>query len=177
MPYALTLRLDDRASAVVEGLWRRLSEKAVGTAARAFEYAPHLTLAVTEEDIDEKALVALAAGIAREQAPLPLSLASLGMFLGSAGNVVFLAPVPDAALLACHAAVHAAGSPISGATAHTLPGAWVPHITLAEAVANPADALSALGALRLPTPAVATALEVVRFRPVRVLFSAALSGD
>lgn len=175
MPHAVTLRLDDSASTAIRDLWGTLADRRQGAAA-AFAYVPHLTLAVIDGGVDEHALIAAVGALAARLRPPALSLASLGLFLAPHGGTVFLAPVPDADLLACHAAVQAALPAGLIATAHTRTGAWVPHVTLADAVARPAEAVAALETTALPLPAMGVALDVVRFHPVDILASLPLGG-
>lgn len=68
---------------------------------------------------------------AAQQKPLKIQLASLGTFAGGEG-VLFLAPVVTDELLKFHSLVHThllsrGDEPIP----YYLPGAWVPHVTIA----------------------------------------------
>ena len=126
---SVCLLLDPAAEAAVRGLWRRLEAAGVPTLLRHTHgrHVPHLTLASVHHDGAEAVLSALAA---LPVAPrVEVSLDALGMFPRSRS---WLAVPADAGLLARHAraveAVRAAGAQVHG---HYLPGAWLPHLTLA----------------------------------------------
>jgi len=55
-------------------------------------------------------------------------------------------------------------------------GRYVPHVTLASDLADPAAAVAALVPLPLPIAATLDRLDVVRFRPVEVLESHILAN-
>src|ERR1700722_14365449 len=117
MPYAVTLRLDENAAGQV----RRLR---VDT---AIDYAPHLTLAVYPDDSDIKDTVAT---LVAEGHAMPVAFAALGLFPGE-GSVLWVAPVATEELLRRHATLLGA---LPAAHPHYRPGAWVPHVTLAQHV-------------------------------------------
>lgn len=61
----------------------------------------------------------------------PVTLGAPVLFGASERRVLARAVVPSAELLALHAGVHAAAGPGEDA-AHTVPGEWSPHVTLAR---------------------------------------------
>ena len=167
MPYAITLALDDAAASVVVSMWRSLAAHGVSDDALMLGYPPHLTLAVFADEARLTRLLAATRDAAARWPAEPFVLTSLGMFPGSPA-VLFLAPVVTATLLARHAALSAslAGQP---ADPRYAPGVWVPNVTLARDVADPAKAVAAIDLSPLPFDAVPVAMELVRFRPVAVL--------
>ncbi len=169
MPYAVTLRLDADAAGAVAGMWAALAAAGVSDDAIRLGYPAHVTLAVLPDGAREGRLLAAAARLAGVWRPLRVDLAALGLFPGTPA-VLFLAPVPSPDLLARHAALldALAGEPVH---AHYGAGAWLPHVTLAGDLADPAAALAALAPVPLPIAAVLDTLEVVRFRPPHVLAS------
>lgn len=163
MPYALTLCLTEADAAPVRRLWQALAQAGFGDVA-ALGYRPHVTLGVWPEAADPAALLPTAPGEERE-----LEFAALGVFPGA----LVVLPVVTAALLADQAAWLAG---LAEPQPHYRPGAWVPHATLAKAVA-PAQigrALQIAAAHWAPFRARCDALEVVRFRPVERLARRAL---
>lgn len=176
MPYALTLRLDEHAAARVARLWRAIAAQVGDDGALRLGYGPHITLAVLPDGIDAAAVAAAGFAAARGWDALPVTLAGLGVFPGEPA-VVWAAPVATEALLARQCALHAAlaGFPVH---AHYQPGAWVPHVTLSKDGAAPADRViaAASAAWDGPISGLLDRLELVRFRPVEILRSAALQA-
>ena len=90
-------------------------------------YRPHVTFAVAEVVGEAGLRAAERAGGGR----LELAMDLLGVFGGDQG-VLFLGVTPTQALVAAHAAVHAAlPGDGGGPYGHFRPGVWVPHCTLA----------------------------------------------
>ena len=169
MPYAITLRLDAAAATRVAALWRTLAERGISDDSIRLGYGPHVTLAILPDAADHEQLVSVAAGLVPCLRPIHVVFSHLGLFPGAC-SVLFLAPAASATLLERHAEVLAAlaGAPVDP---HYRAGQWVPHVTLAKDVVNPAAAILALGGAGLPIPAILDTLEVVRFRPVERLDS------
>jgi 2'-5' RNA ligase len=109
---------------------------------------------------------------ATEWAALPISLSGLVVFPHPA-TTLWAAPVVTPALLARQAELHAAlhDLPIHP---HYRPDAWVPHVTLSGALADPGAALTAVLKLWRPLNGWLDRLDLVRFRPVQILQSHAL---
>lgn len=171
MPFALTLRLHDTAAAAVRRMWEALAARGLSTDSLDLGYPAHLTLAIHPDTADAAALAAAADGWALAR---PIAFAGFGLFPG-APSVLFLAPVPDAALLGAHADLHRRLPP--GGHAHYAPGAWVPHATLAADLPDAAPALAALAGMALPPAAPPASVDLVRFRPVEVLRRRPLAPD
>ncbi len=163
MPFALTLRLDEVAASAVRRMWEMLAERGISSDSLDLDYPAHLTLAIYPDSADATALAAAAEGwtLAR-----PVAFSGFGLFPG-APAVLFLAPVPDEALLEAHAVLHRRLPP--GGHAHYAPGAWMPHVTLAKDLSETAPALAALAGMALPPTAPPASVDLVRFRPVEVL--------
>lgn len=176
MPHALTLRLDEDAAARVARLWRAIKAQTGDDDALRLGYGPHITLAVLPDGIDAAAVAEAGFAAARGWDALPVTLAGLGVFPGGPA-VVWAAPVVTGALLARHAALHAALAPFP-AHAHYRPGAWVPHVTLSKDGHAPAAHIieAATGAWDGPITGRLNRLELVRFRPVEILRSTALQA-
>jgi 2'-5' RNA ligase len=101
-------------------------------------------------------------------------LAGLGIFPGEQ-PVIWAAPVVTPDLLTKHAELHTALMPFA-VHAHYRPGSWVPHVTLSQqGVASAARLIEAAGsAWNGQIWAECRRVELVRFRPVEVLWSQAL---
>jgi 2'-5' RNA ligase len=98
-----------------------------------------------------------------------MSLSGLGAFPGN-GTVLWAVPIVTRDLLARHQAIQTA-LPDLKVDAHYRPGAWVPHVTLSAALPDPGPALMALLSSWEPTTGFLDRVELVRFRPVEVLYS------
>lgn len=171
MPYAVTLRLDEAASARVAAMWHAVAEQTGEDGALRLGYAPHLTLAVLPDTVPVEAIEEAAFRLSSRWDPLPFTLAGLGLFPG-VPLVIWALPVVTESMLARHAALHAAlGSlPVHP---HYHPGAWVPHVTLSQEGGSPASRIldAALAAWEGPIRGRLDRIELVRFRPVAVLRS------
>jgi 2'-5' RNA ligase len=172
MPFAVTLPLDAAAATWIEQAWRALAEQAGDDGALRLGYGPHITLAILPDDTPPAALTDAVRRAAGTWRPLTVTLAALGVFPGPP-PATWAAPVVTAALLSCHASLHTALAPLS-VDPHYAPDAWVPHVTLSEA-APAARAIEVLAAAwRGPVMTHLARIDVVRFRPVSLLWSAAL---
>lgn len=166
MPYAITLRLDDTAAAPIVGLWQRLAEAGLSRMTAELGYAPHLTLAICPDTADEWRLRDVVATLALQQHPLPVTFPSLGVFPGRPA-VLILAPVVTPDLLAIQRGLLDM-LPSGEVDRHYQPGHWVPHLTLADDLA---DAASAVAAVSMPSPPISGVLDridLVHFRPVDI---------
>jgi len=119
---------DAEADAAVRALWRRLDRAGVPSPA-ARDDRPHVTFAAAGT-IPVRARAALRADLALLSLPA-LWLYTVGTF--ATENTLFLGAVADTELLAVHSAVHdALAGKVRDPWAYSLPGAWVPHCTLAQ---------------------------------------------
>jgi 2'-5' RNA ligase len=173
MPFAITMPLDAQSATRVVALWRHLADAGCCDGMLRLGYPPHLTMAICPDHTPQPKLRSALAQIARSCAATPLTLASLGTFTGPPATL-FLAPVVTAELLALHATTLAALA-AAEVSPHYRRGCWVPHVTLAEELPAPGTAVAALAGISLPIPARVERVELVRFRPVRVLAALALS--
>ena len=173
MPFAVTLRLDPVSAAAIEQLWRALTDAGIDRDRLDLGYAPHVTLAIYPDDTDADLLRAALDRVASQLPALPVTLGGIGIFTGP-GSILWAAPVVTGALLAWHAAIHAAlpGLPVHP---HYQPDAWMPHVTLSGAIQDPGQALAALLPHWKPISGCLVQADLVQFRPVAVLRSHALS--
>jgi 2'-5' RNA ligase len=150
---ALEFYFDADADAGVRGLWQRLERAGVPSPAGR----PHVTFAAGSV-IPPTARRDLTVDLTRLALP-SLWLYTLGTF-PNADNILFLGAVADAELLAVHVAVHdALAGRVRDPWAFHLPGAWVPHCTLAEAV-TPSQLAAGFAALHPVEPIRARIAEV-----------------
>jgi 2'-5' RNA ligase len=101
-------------------------------------HRPHFSLSAARVPKDEiDAVVAVAAGVAVRQPPVPIVLTEVGRF-GRAG-ALWLGPAPNRGLPALHKDVYRSlkrtWPPAWGE--RSAPNLWVPHLTLATRVAKP----------------------------------------
>jgi 2'-5' RNA ligase len=152
----LAFLFDDGADRAVRALWSRLDEVGVPSLAGR-GYPPHVTFAVAGT-IPPLVRDALRADLARLSIPA-LWLSTLAAF-SSVDTVLMLAAVVDTELLAVHSAVHdALAGRVKQPSAYYLPGAWVPHCTLAQSV-EPAQVATGFATLYPLDPIRATVREI-----------------
>lgn len=150
---ALEFYFDGEAETAVRGLWQRLEQAGVP----AQVGRPHVTFAAGSV-IPPAARRDLGVDLTRLALP-GLWLYTLGTF-PNADNILFLGAVADAELLAVHVAVHdALAGRVRDPWAFYLPGAWVPHCTLAEGV-TPSQLAAGFAALHPVEPIRARITEV-----------------
>lgn len=142
---SVELLLDPATDAAVRAEWAVLSAAGLPSQAdhRGETNAPHVSVAVADTfpPDGEPALVGPAASL-----PLPLRLGA-PVLLGGRRLVLARLVVMDRVLLDLHGTVAGALTGSTNPSPHTVPGRWVPHVTLARGI--PPDRLSsALEALR-----------------------------
>lgn len=169
MPLAITLRLDPISAVPIEAMWRKLAASGIDADRYQLGYAPHITLAIYPDETPLKRLHTALEDTSRNWEALPICLSGLGAFPGN-GTILWAVPVVTRELLARHQAIQTA-LPDLKVDAHYRPGAWVPHVTLSGALPNPGPALMALLSSWEPTTGFLERVELVRFRPVEVLYS------
>jgi 2'-5' RNA ligase len=131
LAHAVEAFFDREADDAVRGLWARLEQAGVPSpVSRSHRrHRPHLTLAVAGT-IPQRTRDTLRADLALLSMP-SLWLYTLGTF-PTEQNGLFLGAVVDTELLAVHSAAHdVLAGRVKQPWAHYLPGAWVPHCTLA----------------------------------------------
>lgn len=169
MPFAITLRFDAATAPVIAAMWRSLAAAGIDSDRHDLGYAPHITLAVYADDAPVATLRNALEHLSGTWQPLCVTLAGLGVFPGPSA-ILWAVPAVTPALLDRHAALHAA-LPGLAPQEHYRPGAWVPHVTLTGGLADPAPALALLLRLWRPAAGWLDRVELVRFRPVEVLWS------
>lgn len=134
MADALELFFDADADARVRALWQRLEDSGIASLAAHTHrrHRPHVTLAVASS-IPAAARKAVTAELSRLSVP-QLWLYTLGTFPGEEA-VLLLSAVVDTEVLALHSAAHdCLAGRVRAPSAYYLPGAWIPHCTLAQGI-------------------------------------------
>jgi len=130
---------DPATEAAIRTVWRELADSGVDDTQPAQGFRPHVSLAVAVA-VDEEALVEVLASFAADVQPFDVTLGSVGMFGNEESGVVFYAPVVTQLLLTIHAEFHRRCTALSddgtenGGQSYYLPGRWIPHVTLAQAL-------------------------------------------
>ncbi|SFI20240.1 MULTISPECIES: 2'-5' RNA ligase family protein [Microbacterium] len=124
---SIELLLDPESEELVRVEWERLAAAGLSSAGRHTcpSNRPHVTLLVRPALSPTRFEAALAA------LPIALMLAEPIVFRHGDRGVLARRIVPTEELLSFHRAVHAAALPGDDA-AHTKPGEWTPHVTLAR---------------------------------------------
>ena len=163
---SVELLLDPATDTAVRAEWAALSAAGLPSQAdhRGETNAPHVSVLAAEGFPEDEGSLPDAA----RAVPLPVRLGPPVLF-GGRRLVLARLVVLDRALLDLHAGVVAALAGATGPSPHTVPGRWVPHVTLARGIRadGVAAALDALGPERSGVPELvgeATALR--RWDPV-----------
>jgi 2'-5' RNA ligase len=171
MAYAVTLRFDDDAAARVRGLWDTLSAAGFANHAARLGYEPHLTLALLD---DAPRLGEIVSTISADWRAMPLSLSAVAAF-PAVPATLWLAPTITAPLLKLHAALCSA---LPLVHPHYQPGAWIPHVTLADDVASDAvgKGINLIAERFHPFTATLDRVDVLSFRPISLLWHTRLAA-
>lgn len=129
---SVELLLDDRLDAAVRREWRQVSDAGVRgqDAVRHASNRPHITLAVAQH-IDPEVELELQRGLLAPT--LQVALGGLVIFGGHRKTLAHLV-VPTSGLLSLQRTVFRLMHTSQGIPAHTHPGDWTPHVTLARRV-------------------------------------------
>ncbi len=176
MAFAVELYFDAASEAAVRAVWRELAEREIVCYLHESENRPHVSLAAYEQLRLAECERALRR-FANETAPFPLTLSHLGVFpIAHEGQeaVVFAAPTVTRHLLDLHEEMHRLLGLLGRSPwAYYLPGAWVPHCTLAFRL--PArlvpDALAVCRRLALPLACQVEAIGVSETGRAKPLFA------
>jgi 2'-5' RNA ligase len=174
MPFAIEMNLDAEAEGVVRKIWAALKEEGFGSMGLK-EARPHVTLGIAAdvENELEKRLEAFASSLA----PMSFHIRSVGTF---PGGVVFLAPIVTRELLEMHAKFHELfGLRPSAISKLYVPGAWVPHCTLASELtqARMGEAVRVvLQSGGMPISGRFEEISLVEYAPVRQVGSWVMAG-
>ena len=168
MPYAFALRLDEADVAPITTRLQALAASGIA------DTPPRITLAAYPDNADPAALAATAAALSVQWKRLTVRFAGLGVFPGEPA-VLWLLPVATSALLVRHAQL-LARHPAHGPWAS---GAWVPHVTLSDALPDPAALAAAVSRAAegfQPFEATLAHVDLIRTDPADLLFSGRLTG-
>ncbi|WP_374947096.1 2'-5' RNA ligase family protein [Agreia sp.] len=150
---SIDLTFDAASEATLRGEWDALERAGFSSlgAHRATTNRPHLTLVVgTPLDLVGRPTV--------DALPLPLTIGAPVLFGSGDRRVLARLVTPTSALLDLQAVVHASVRQ-DGLAAHSHPGAWIGHVTLARRIRLD-DVAQALGLLGNDIIAEATALRL-----------------
>jgi len=174
MAYAVTLRLDVDAAARVRALWEALSAAGFANRAARLGYEPHLTLALLDDTADAPRLGQIVSDISADWRAMRLSLSAVAAF-PTGRATLWLAPTVTAPLLGLHADLCAA---LAAAHPNYRPGAWIPHVTLADDVTSSAIGAGIdLVAQRFQAfTAILDRVDLLRFPPITLLWHAHLAA-
>jgi len=162
--YAVELYFDAETEAAIREIWGRLAQAGLGDDLGALGFTPHISLGICE-NIDEQVFRDSLEQFASELLPLSVRFSSLGIF---PGEVLFLAPVTDVALLKAHREFYKIYAPYAEEPSPFYqPGQWVPHCTLTLNLRpeERAGSLSAALETRLPILGRCARIGLSTFRP------------
>lgn len=174
MPFALTLRVDEAAAAHVQALWTALAERGLSDSGARLGYEPHVTLCICDDATEPADLIAAAHRVCGNWTGLHLNCPAIGIFPGSP-NALFIGITPTEALLVQQQALCQA-LPQERLHPHYQPNRWLPHVTLADDLPPERVAAATAETMRIfqPFSTRFPQLDLVRFRPVKLLWHADL---
>jgi 2'-5' RNA ligase len=168
MPYAVTLLLDDEAARKVTAAYAVLSRRNVSHDQIKLGYPPHITLAVLDDGANPGELTKIVSNVARRWQSSSLNFVGLGVFPGKP-STLWLCPAVTSELSRFHSELCAA-LPRPSLSGHYLPNRWVPHLTLAKDLSDAGAAVSAVDGLELPLVTNLVEVNLIHFRPPKVIW-------
>ncbi len=175
MHFVLQLDVDAETNARLDVIAAELDRISGLETVRRIGDVHHVSLGVYD-DVAVERFVTDVAAFAETLEPIPVRLASIGIFSG-AKNVLYLGPVVTEALLALHRRFHdALSAHARPCWEYYLPGAWVPHVTLAMDIEAGAleEAVAVVQQIWQAGEARLDAIRFIRVRPVETLYLRAL---
>jgi 2'-5' RNA ligase len=173
MPYAITLLLDDESAARISAMYKRLSNLRISHDQVSLGYPPHITLGVLDDAADPQELIDTLSATAIDWRPLSVPIVGFGVFPGTP-LALWVCPAMTIELLDRYSALCAALPP-SRLRDQYRAGRWVPHVTLAKDPSTPSAALAAVQEMELPVHATLHEVQLIQFRPARVLWQLRLT--
>jgi 2'-5' RNA ligase len=147
-----------------------LADSGISDYAAWLGYPPHITLARLD-GAQPETLIPAATRVLTQLRTVKIGLGALALFGGNE-PVVWIAPVPNLALLDAHRQLCIDLEPLS-VHEHYRPLSWMPHVTLAAGL-DRNKAVAAISALLpdfSPMVVIPSRIEVVSFPPAQVLWS------
>lgn len=170
MEYAVVLRFDEQTESRALGYMESVAVEYM----LSHRIPPHVTFAVFTKE-NETGLRALLTDFAERLGAFDMAFASVAAFVP---QVLFLAPVTTARLLALHAAMNQAlAGAVSVRNPFYLPDRWVPHMALEVKLdgGRLSDAFRTLQGSFRPFAGRAVRLALAECEPYREMFSLPLS--
>jgi 2'-5' RNA ligase len=172
MPYALTTLLDDPVAAKISAMYKVLSDRGISHDQIELKYPPHITLAVLDDRADCEQLIRVFSATTIGWSAVSVPLVGYGVFPGMPSTLWVCAGMTSdllkRQLTLCRTI------PNDLLREHYRPDRWVPHVTLAKDLSDASAALAAVQSLELPAQATCGEINLIHFRPPRVLWKRAL---
>ena len=171
MPFAVVLFFDPRANAAVREIGKKMEDHDIPFALNRVGADPHISLAGFKERKGRQ-LRDLLKKIAGKETFLPFRFSKAGVFRKA--GVLFLNPGRADGLLKIHADLHRRlRGLVRGTNPHYSPKNWVPHCTLGMGLSpnQLRKALKIVGTRRRPIRGVCRRIALVKYYPVKNLFS------
>ncbi|PWT92973.1 MAG: hypothetical protein C5B54_02640 [Acidobacteria bacterium] len=168
MPYAFTMLLDGDSARKIWRMYKVLSARGISHDQVKLDYPPHITLATFDDRADCRQLIEILSLTTMNWSPVSIPLVGYGVFPGTPSTLWVCAGMTfdlfQYHLMLCSAV------PNGLLREHYQPDRWVPHITLAKDLSDPSAALAAVLVMELPAYAICAEVNLIHFRPPRVLW-------
>jgi len=171
IPYAVLLCLQPDDAPRINKLWEILDRENYSSDQITLNYSPHITLAIHDDTADPQVLMKMLSSITAHWKNISVSLQKIESI---APNVLWVAPVVTEELLQYFSKVHAA-LPTESLNPYYLPENYHPHVTLARDVKAAGQALTAVSKEWEPFETKLDRLQLIYFRPVRLIWDTPLS--
>jgi 2'-5' RNA ligase len=175
MPYAFTMLLDRVAGLKISSMYKVLSDRGISHDQVKLAYAPHITLAIFDDRADLNQIIRLLSLTTSSWSPISVPLIGYAIFSGTPSTLCVCAGMTSD-LFQRHSNLCSAIPGELPLREHYQPDRWFPHVTLAKDLSDPVAALAAVLALELPPHATCAELNLIHFRPARVLWEKRLDG-
>ncbi len=168
MGYAVELYFDQYSEGEIKSIWKRLYDERLHKFMHDSNSRPHISLAVYNDDVDEKKLVRRVEIFSKSMDPFKLRLSNIGMF-HTDGTVIFLSPKITPELLDLHNRYHGFMKDFAEEEwAYYLPQSWIPHCTMATGLGESEmhGTLDVIREMFAPMEVVVEEVGVVHFQPI-----------
>lgn len=172
MTLAIPLYFDQVTETAIQAVWQVLADRQIAPYMVSSGIRPHITLAIFR-DVDRYSCQQILSPLVDDLDPLPVTFTHLGVF-PTPSPVVFLAPTVTQELLDLHRTVYELLDKVGDQPdPFYLPGAWVPHCTLAVEFESSqiSPAVEAARSMILPLRGWASELCLIEYPPVNHIFS------
>ncbi|UVF02722.1 2'-5' RNA ligase family protein [Streptococcus equinus] len=133
--FALIMTLDDNLQATIKEFWKELSDAQLSQYAyEVTDREPHITLASFDEGTTKDDIIKGLETLTLPDKPIDISFTSIGSFINA--NIIFFSPIKTPQMSKLHFDIHQQLSDYLSKDSLYSPNNWVPHLTIANRIAE-----------------------------------------